>query len=337
MPQDTSLISVRIADWRLDRDALQKIRRTVFIEELSIPAELEWDGRDSSAVHLLAETHDNQAIATVRLLPEGHIGRMAVLQTWRNRGAGTLLMEALLELAHKQQLDALSLNAQSAATGFYLKQGFEAEGSLFEEAGIPHLKMSRTIDRNSSPEILHLGLEDEQPDQNLERITAGKLAETSEPVQLESKSHFRHACTALVHQAKQKIAIFTHDLDGEVYDNMTLLEDLKRLATVSPDVAVSVLLQNNTRVQRERHRLLDLANRLPSKIKIYRPVTKDYLEHAENFMLVDNTGFVFRKLYTRFEGRLEFNNRLRARELSSFFQDAWNESEEDIALRRLGI
>jgi len=183
----------------------------------------------------------------------------------------------------------------------------------------------------------HLGYEEAEQDETLHQINAGVLGETSEPILLDSKKDFHNATMALAHQARAKVCIFSHDLDGDIYDNLKLLGSLKRLATESPDIAVYILLQNSQRVQTERHRLLELAGRLPSKIKIFRPTTKEYLEHMENFMLIDDTGFIFRKWHTRFEGRIEYNNRLRARELAGFFQDAWKESEEDVALRRLGI
>jgi len=178
--------------------------------------------------------------------------------------------------------------------------------------------------------------------ESLEQIDNGILGETAEEITLHSREAFRTACTALARQAKRKICIFTRDLEGGIYNNDNLVTELKRLASQTPDPSIFILLQNNERVQREGHRMVDLAMRLPSKIMIFRPTGEDYfdtgsLEHRQAFMLVDDTGFVYRKSYARLDGRVEFYNRNRARELANFFQEAWNQSEENIALRRLSI
>ena len=123
------------------RPAIEAIRRQVFIEEQQVPEELEWDGLDEDAVHLLVTTGDGAPVATARLLPNGHIGRMAVLTQWRGQGVGTAMLKHLLEIARAQQLSRVFLNAQVSAEGFYAKAGFRSKGEPFMDAGIPHKRM----------------------------------------------------------------------------------------------------------------------------------------------------------------------------------------------------
>ncbi|MFP3873780.1 MAG: GNAT family N-acetyltransferase [Thiohalophilus sp.] len=123
------------------RPAIEAIRRQVFIEEQQVPEELEWDGLDDQAIHLLVTVADDTPIATARLLPDGHIGRMAVLPGWRGQGVGTAMLRRLLELARAQHLPRVFLNAQVSAEGFYAKAGFHSEGEIFMDAGIPHKRM----------------------------------------------------------------------------------------------------------------------------------------------------------------------------------------------------
>ncbi len=78
---------LRQADWPASAEALKQLRETVFIKEQQVPPELEWDGLDETALHLLAETPDGQPIGCARLLPNGQIGRMSVLRSWRNHGS----------------------------------------------------------------------------------------------------------------------------------------------------------------------------------------------------------------------------------------------------------
>ena len=137
-------ISIRAADWNVDRAALRAVREQVFVREQGVPVELEWDKFDPLCQHLVAEKA-GQAIGTGRLLPDGHIGRMAVLASWRGQGVGSALLEALLRLAHDRGIRRVRLNAQSRAVAFYQRHGFVAEAQEFIEAGIPHRSMWRDV------------------------------------------------------------------------------------------------------------------------------------------------------------------------------------------------
>lgn len=136
-----SSYTVRIANWQDDNLALRSIRETVFICEQHVPAELEWDEFDANCLHALAVDSAGNPIGTARLLPDGHIGRMAVLKEWRGRSVGSALLRYLLEEARKRQIRQVTVNAQIYAAGFYAKSGFRTTGNEFMDAGIPHVKM----------------------------------------------------------------------------------------------------------------------------------------------------------------------------------------------------
>lgn len=136
--------SILITNWRSDRLRLSQIRRTVFIEEQGVPEELEWDAEDAGATHLLA-VDGELAIGCARLLPDGHIGRMAVLQPWRGIGVGRALLKTALEVAQAEGHNIVRLSAQTHAAGFYARHGFVAESDEYLEAGIPHLAMKISL------------------------------------------------------------------------------------------------------------------------------------------------------------------------------------------------
>ncbi len=138
--------TVKIALWPEDIDALRTVRETVFIEEQKVPRELEWDGLDSEAIHVLAKDNVGHPIGTARLQSSGKIGRMAVLKPWRGKGVGQALLRALLDNATQADIAGLYLNAQKDAIPFYEKQGFRATGPEFYEANIPHKKMELSSD-----------------------------------------------------------------------------------------------------------------------------------------------------------------------------------------------
>jgi predicted GNAT family N-acyltransferase len=84
-------------------------------------------------------------VGTGRLLPDGHIGRMAVLKTHRARGVGGAILKALIAEARRRGMHEVVLSAQTHALEFYRKHGFEARGAAYMEAGIPHREMRRAL------------------------------------------------------------------------------------------------------------------------------------------------------------------------------------------------
>lgn len=120
-----------------------RIRLEVFVEEQRVPLEEELDARDAQCLHAIAYDADGQAMGTGRLLPDGHIGRMAVRKAWRGQGVGSHLLSALMEAARRRGDPEVVLDAQLHARAFYARHGFVEEGGTFMDAGIPHRVMRR--------------------------------------------------------------------------------------------------------------------------------------------------------------------------------------------------
>lgn len=140
---------VRLASWEHDRVQIQHVRRTVFIEEQRIAERDEWDELDPVIAHVLAfaaaDTGKRDAVGTGRLEPTGKIGRVAVLPPHRGTGAGLAIMHSLMNLAAERGFTEVYLNAQLSAAGFYERLGFRADGPDFDEVGIPHRRMRRSV------------------------------------------------------------------------------------------------------------------------------------------------------------------------------------------------
>jgi len=142
MPDNT--IDIKITDWLQDNDILKTIRYQVFVKEQKVPVEMEWDEYDSESIHFLA-FQNNIPIACARLKPDGQIGRMAVLEKFRNQGIGSKLLAFVLKHANMHRIKPVYLHAQTTAIPFYERQGFSVQGKLFYEAGIPHREMKHNI------------------------------------------------------------------------------------------------------------------------------------------------------------------------------------------------
>ncbi len=144
-PVEIRKFNIREADWETDGSQLSNIRKLVFIVEQQVPKEEEWDGRDDESWHWLATDVSDVPIGTARLLPDGQIGRMAVLAAHRKLGVGAALLEQAVEKARHLGFKSVYLNAQTHALGFYERGGFTAEGDEFMEAGIAHRRMVQSL------------------------------------------------------------------------------------------------------------------------------------------------------------------------------------------------
>jgi len=123
------------------KNIIFSIREQVFVIEQSVDADIEWDGRDHLCRHVIAYSNDNKPIGTGRLLPGGHIGRIAVIALWRDKGVGSAILEELISIAKDEGSESVYLNSQSQAIAFYERFDFVADGAVFMEANIIHQKM----------------------------------------------------------------------------------------------------------------------------------------------------------------------------------------------------
>lgn len=138
------MLRIELMDWVAARAEASRIRQTVFVEEQRVPPEIEMDHLDAACVHAIAYAQA-RAVGTGRLLPDGHIGRMAVLKESRALGVGGAILERLVEEARRRGMREVVLSAQTHAIGFYRRHGFTEQGEVFDDAGIPHQEMRRAL------------------------------------------------------------------------------------------------------------------------------------------------------------------------------------------------
>ena len=145
LPQNSAnTLEIIIKPWQEASQEAYLIRKKVFIQEQGVPEDMELDGLDPTATHVLAY-EGPLCVGTARLVRlsnhHAQIGRMAVLSTFRNRGIGKAILNHLIILAQAEGVLTLVLHSQVSVMPFYAKLGFIAEGPIYEEAGIPHRNM----------------------------------------------------------------------------------------------------------------------------------------------------------------------------------------------------
>lgn len=157
MPREVSVDEVAFEVRHGDEGAklALPLRMRVFVEEQSVPPEIEHDEQDARAIHALAWARDD-LVGTGRLIveegrPVGTVGRMAIHPDWRGRGLGRDILDVLLSEACRRGLQEIRLHAQCHARGFYAKAGFEVCSDVFLEAGIEHVEMRLPITSTTAP------------------------------------------------------------------------------------------------------------------------------------------------------------------------------------------
>ncbi len=144
-----AMLELRTGGWAELGVAARRIRSEVFVQEQRIPAEMEWDDADDSAIHAVAFNRLGQVVATGRLLQQrpgvARIGRVAVHRMLRGSGVGRQVLQTLLAAAAGRGDREAVLNAQRSAQDFYSGLGFQPRGEAFDEAGIAHIEMARAL------------------------------------------------------------------------------------------------------------------------------------------------------------------------------------------------
>lgn len=125
-------------------EGVKALRLAVFVDEMDVPPELEIDEDDQLALHF-AFLEGDETVATLRILEaksSAKIGRVAVAKAYRRKGLGTKLMQEAIKYCQTRQQTCISLGAQTYITDFYTALGFQEQGDVFLDAGIPHITMT---------------------------------------------------------------------------------------------------------------------------------------------------------------------------------------------------
>ena len=140
-------ITVKVVDWE-EWTVIEIIRRKVFQEEQKVEVELDFDGKDKVCPQLIAYLN-KEAVGTARIryLDEktAKIERLAVLYKARGKGIGKKIMQKALEFIANENIPQVTINAQEYIKNLHQQLGFKQVGEVFQEAGIPHVKMIKRL------------------------------------------------------------------------------------------------------------------------------------------------------------------------------------------------
>jgi len=300
-------IEIREASWSHDELALREIRSTVFIDEQQVPVELEWDEFDDDCAHWLALV-DGRPVGTARLLRSGQVGRMAVLRDQRGRGVGAALLSAVIAYAEAHGRRELFLHAQTHALPFYARFGFEASGPEFMEAAIPHQTMRRLLRPRRLGE------------------DGGRFAVRDRAA----------VALDLARQCTRQLRLYSPLLDHELFDSDAFATALSELARRHRQSEVRLLIRDSRPLVERGHRLLDLARRLSSSVRI-RLIDDRVDDLDESYLVADLRGVLCFDNREPESGWADYNNQPLAESFRARFDQLWERAEESADLRSLHL
>lgn len=162
------------------------------------------------------------------------------------------------------------------------------------------------------------------------------LGQTPGEHRVETAAEAADAALSLALQATLCVRIFTRDLDRRLYSTADFRDALSRFARRGRRTEIRILVQDPTPAIRSDHRVVGLAQQLPTHVGVRR-VGRDWQDEVCAFLLADEQGLLWRPYGDRFEGTVSFLAGPRGRELRKWFDEVWEQSTPDPEFRRLGI
>ena len=133
-------------DWERYFDLRWRVLRAPWNQ----PRGSETDDRDGDSTHLMAIDSEGQALAVGRLhfnsAAEAQVRFMAVAESARNRGLGSVLLAELEKQARAAGAARVVLHSREGAQHFYEKNGYRVTGlapTLFD--AIKHVRMAKDL------------------------------------------------------------------------------------------------------------------------------------------------------------------------------------------------
>ncbi|MCP5144674.1 MAG: acyltransferase [Gammaproteobacteria bacterium] len=162
------------------------------------------------------------------------------------------------------------------------------------------------------------------------------LGADDQEFKLDERDAVRDVALAMVSQCKRTLDIVSRHLDPPLFDTAEFAEAVRALALASRYSRIRIVVCDPQPLIKRGHRLVELANRLPTFISLRKPGLT-HRQFNEAWLLADSTGYLRRRLADLYETTGSFNARREVRNLMQQFDELWEQGEPDPNLRRLHL
>ena len=157
------------------------------------------------------------------------------------------------------------------------------------------------------------------------------------PLVAEDKASLEAAHLRLLAGARYRVAFYLPTMEPGVLDSEACLAELRRVATSGRQAQVRIVTHDAERAHREGHRLVALAQRLPTAVAIRVPTEESHLRYGSAFAIDLAGGFLFRPIVGRYEARGDLDAPGETSRLAAYFDEVWERAEPAWQIRPLGI
>ncbi len=162
------------------------------------------------------------------------------------------------------------------------------------------------------------------------------LGVTNERINIDSRAQNKDAITKLLYSAQDQIIIISRYLDPTIFNNENIAEAATQLVRRTRHASIRILVHDTAQMIKNGHRLLDISQRISSKIEI-RTICNDYSQFNQSLLVADNVGYIYNLKSDLYDAEVNFNDADKSKELTETFTNIWELSAQDTAIRRLCI
>ncbi|AIF47778.1 hypothetical protein [Dyella japonica] len=162
-------------------------------------------------------------------------------------------------------------------------------------------------------------------------------ASATPPLVAGSRAEVAAARLRLLTDARRRVAIYQPLLPDDVYGTPPELAELRRIATSGRGAEIRLILHAPEEALRDNHRLIALAQRLPSMVLVRAPLEDVDLAYASSYLLTDQGGYLFQPDARRTDGRASTADRATQAPLLQHFNDVWERSARATAWQPLDL
>jgi hypothetical protein len=146
----------------------------------------------------------------------------------------------------------------------------------------------------------------------------------------------RAAVVEIAERAERALALFSHGLEPDVYDQLAFVDAVTNLVLAHAHARVRILLVDPTHLVQDDHRLVELGRRLVSFVE-FRRVHRDHRAREDGFLIADDHSLLHLAQATHPYGAISLNDRHMATKFLRQFDEIWQRSGPEREARRLSI
>ena len=339
-PTESASITLRSFDLiESDRSADSEIsfegEELVLLQAQQLSTSLQTSGAENVELYWQAKSLSGELMGVIQMDLKGRISRLAVLPEHLDLGVGCALLDAAVARATRFGLTQVHLNGLVNQTPFWIQCGFTASGTLLPAKVLEHQTFSKSLNIESefARGLAPSGRSGQPYDLDKPALRLGK---DSVLLLLRREAEFRHVLLEMCKQARRTIRIWSPVLDHRLFDANELRDIISALARRNRYTRVEMLLYDSHRVVKNGHALLDISRKLSSSISL-KIVDPELRQLNCEFVLVDNTGMIYRQDVERYEGIANFRDITENNRLGRQFKAAWESGLQDPDLRQLTL